>query len=124
MPSELYIVKKEKAVLWFSANQQWEPTACKMRRISDGTLERLDMEGTLREGGGLVRFGVDRSTLFHWPRLIKEARIPAKIASGLIRAGKEQGAMHSDWWGSVKPVSVEECAAIEVYDDGVWVRVR
>ena len=56
-PADCYISPREKAILWFSANQFWELTANK--GIIDGGIRRTaTMEETAHHGGGLFRFGV------------------------------------------------------------------
>jgi hypothetical protein len=124
MPTEVGIAKNEKPVLWFSKNQSWEPTANKMRRSPDGKLIFLDQLGTAEHGGGLVRFGIKKNSVHHWHALIKAACIPETTVRSLEAAGIKQGAKPSDWCGTLKPVNVDECSAIEVLNqDGKWERV-
>jgi hypothetical protein len=115
---------KEKPVLWFSKNQKWEPTANKICLSPDGKMIPLDQNGTANEGNGLVRFGLKKKNVLHWPALIKAARISKTTVQSLEAAGVKQGANPSDWYGSLKSVQVDTCDAIEVMNqNGEWIRV-
>ena len=120
----IHIAHGEQPAIWCSSNQKWEPTANKLLRNADGTVVRLDQAQTREMGGGLIRFGIKRQKLLPWFALLKAARIPKATVRSLEQAGIKQGANPLDWWGSLKPVSLDVCEAIEVMNqNGEWERV-
>lgn len=119
LPSNGLVEPPEKGVLWFSTNQYFEPTACKM----DRSFRLCSMEETMELGGGLVRFGVARSRLHPWKTICRKAKTPLQIRESLERVGREQGATPKEWYCTLKPVPVESCA-IDVMENGIWVSVQ
>lgn len=125
LPSTINVSPPEKPILWFSMNQFWEKTANKMWGFPDGSVQVLDMEGTRLKGRGLFRFGVRARTTIPWPLLAKKARINKEIARGLEKAGIKQGARPQEWRGSLVPILMEDCVAIEILtDDKGWLNVK
>lgn len=122
-PSAIDVQPSERPVLWFSLEQHWEPTACKAWD-EGGRLRLLTMEETRERGRGLVRFGVASERLTPWPRIRAIARIPPRIAQGLIRRAEEQGASPHFWLGTTSALPLEQIEAIDVMEDSAWVRVR
>lgn len=123
LPATALITSKERPVVWFSLNQEWEPTANKMLRSPDGTLIFLDKEGTCKFGGGLVRFGYPLERTIRWPLLARKAKIPPTTRVGLELAARENGSNPNDWCGVLRPVPLDELT-IEVLDGEKWVSVR
>lgn len=126
LPTDAFIGPRERPVLWFSMEQDWEPTASKWC-WQGSAVRKLDRWETCAAGRGLARFGIDPSKLIAWPALARVARIPPKTADGLVRAGLRQGAVPTRWRGSVDPIPLTECLAIEAWDfrgdalkDGSW----
>ena len=124
MQTSVGLPKNEKPVLWFSKNQNWEPTANKICLSQDGKMIPLDQNGTAKKGNGLVRFGLKKKNVLHWPALIKAARISKTTVHSLEAAGIKQRANPTDWCGLLESVQVAACDAIEVMDpNGEWIRV-
>jgi hypothetical protein len=124
LPSAVGIAPGELPTLWFSDEQNWEPTAQKAI-LQDGEVIILGMKGTYERGRGLVRFGIVPSRLIQWPRLAKEAGIPSSVRRSLERTGKEQGAVPQRWYGLIaQALLLSEVDAIEVFDGESWIRVR
>ncbi len=114
----------EKPVAWFSLNTKFEPTARKAVR-EHGVLRTLSVEETYRLGGGLARFGCPLRILKGGESLRKEASIGRQEWAALLSAGKGQGSRPSDWFGSIKPVSLSSVLKIEVMgDDMQWSEFR
>lgn len=118
-PTSVYVLPPEKPVLWFSANRYCEPTALKMV-TKQGRLISLTLEGQL-ESFGVVRFGIDASKLIPWNKLKGKARIDPDTVRGLIRAAKDKGSKPSDWYGTLKPINIDDCLTVEFMDkNGAW----
>jgi hypothetical protein len=111
-------------IVWFSSNQDWERTVWKAIRYPDGTTVQLDSMEELAEYCGLVRFGVAPETAPHDWRALKElSGMSARLARGLYEAAIERGANPNEWFGTFDPVPRELWVAVEVYENGKWVRV-
>src|SRR5580658_7140991 len=88
----------EKPIVWFSTNQEWEPTANKMV-YREGKPVRCTIEETEQRGEGLVRFGVAPETAPHdWSALKESSGMSGRMAQGMYQAAIEQGARPGDWW--------------------------
>lgn len=120
-PATARIDAQEIPVVWFSKAAFFEPTAAKLLvDPATGKSHRasiLEMQGHC---GGIWRFGIARDCLIPWPALISVARIRSSTARHLERAGHAQGALPSDWLGSLKPVLIADLASIEVLQAGRW----
>ena len=110
-PATLFVPANERPIVWFSTNQQWEPTV--------GPKERLELYA-----GGLVRFGVDPDTAPHnWQTLKELSGMSSKEAQRLYRAAIEEGARPGEWWGTFDPVLRSQWVSIQVHENGRWVEV-
>lgn len=113
-----HLYGNEKAALWFSARQDWEPTANKGNATSRAE--------TFEVGRGLVRFGIDETRVpFGWAYHVRTSGIRRKGARQLERAGRACGANPSDWRVSYEPIPVGECV-VEVFNaaTGEWERIQ
>jgi len=116
-PTDVYIEKHEIPVLWFSTNTYWEPTSAK------GLLDvarPLSMQENAEFGEGLYRFGMPASKLVRWPEIGKRAGIKAWIRNGLMRAGREQGAEPSQWYGTTKEIPIAGLLFQQLVDFRRW----
>lgn len=92
----------EKRVLWFSTNRSFEQTAVK-KTMQNGSLVRgnfLEHARTI----GLVRFELKNSTyheVLHWKDLASKAGITYSQRQKMEKAGREQGANPSEWYGVI-----------------------
>lgn len=108
----------ERAVIWFSTQPSWEPTATKLLlNPQTGELRRasrLELHRTL----GLFRFALpaDDARLVRWPALRRIARISDAMARHLARSGRERGARPADWSGSLVPIALED-TTFEAFDE-------
>ncbi len=126
MQSTIDVPFQENPAVWLSANPNWEHTASKLWRRSDGEVVLLTKEGTRNRGRGLFRIAlaVDQ-TILHWPRLKKQARMPRSRARFLAKVGRKRGANPWDWYGSLEPVPEERWLSVQrLADDGKWGDVR
>lgn len=126
----------EQPLLWFSANQVWEPTATKMIRAKDGTVSQLSFDEQLARLG-CIRFGLGASDarLLNWKSACTAAGTPRDQRRALERSGRKRGADHAHWFAVAGPVVLGDLAfhvfaekAWHAADPGemaeVWTRVR
>jgi hypothetical protein len=117
-----FVPKNQRPVLWFSLNQDYEPTAAKAIMSEDGTISFGNRESTRQLGRGLVRFGLDPKRLVTWRHLKKRAGIPSQLARALEASGRAIKARPDDWLGSFDAIGIEELV-VEVWYEGSWIRV-
>ena len=128
IPADSYMTEKEKPILWFSLETDWEPTAVKAV-IADGQLRSLSRWETFQYGGGLFRFGVSTDLLTRWPRIGKLAKTPKLMQNYLTESGKKQGASPKLWMGSLSPIDQDDWTLVETWEpgesieSGKWVNV-
>jgi hypothetical protein len=116
-----FIGKKEKPVVWFSTNQEWEKTANKMWNDKKGRLISLSKEETEELGNGLVRIEVTPETApYTWEDYKQKARVDRRILSGLYKVAKDQGADPREWRVSFVPVKMENWLSVELWDGEKW----
>lgn len=124
LPATAYVSGRERPIVWFSTNQQWEQTANKMWRRPDGKLQPTTTRGeNYKLGGGLVRFGLPARNLTPWPKLGRKAGISRSMARALEFAAHDAGADPSEWSGCFEPVDVRDCVVEALSDSGQWERV-
>lgn len=101
----------EVPLLWFSANQEWEPTATKMVDLPNGRLYQMSF-AEQQEVSGCIRFGLpaDDLRLIAWKRACSVADIGREERRGLERAGRKRGADPKHWFATVASVDVGELA--------------
>lgn len=97
----------ERPMVWFSANQQREPSATKWVRLDDGRARRLT-PGEQAERFGSVRFGMsaDDSRLLRWNDACRAAGITFTHRRKLEAAGRILGANPSYWFGVAQAVAL------------------
>lgn len=111
LPNAPKVAPREKPVLWFSADQAFEPTATKLvQRPGERTLSRLSMQ-ELHDIAGLFRFGISAAD----PRLVpwsaglpRRARISGPGVAGMLRAAAEVRAKPTNWFGSFDVIQLDE----------------
>lgn len=124
LPTALFLSPGERAAVWFSSNQFWEPTAAKVWLGDDGSQTQLDMAQTAERGEGLVRFGVLPEVAPHnWNEFKRLSGVHSRMAKGMYSGGISQGAKPSEWYVTFDPVPREKWAAVEVWQDEKWIRV-
>ena len=107
-PATARVPQGEKPVVWFSTNQEWEPTANKSWQNSDGQIMIGDKDKTAELGLGLVRIGVEPDTApYDWHTIKKASGMSGKMANGLYRVGIDCGSRPGDWWEPSSQFRVE-----------------
>ncbi len=124
----LALSKREKPVLWWSANPQWEPTAGKVMSLDGGkTFFRPDLP-ELHARVGVYRFVLPeqeptQGKLYPWPDIARVAHIDAREIPGMVKAGVQQGSRPVDWWGTLLPEPLRPTLRLDVWSQGTWVEV-
>jgi hypothetical protein len=115
------LAKGEKPAVWFSSNEQWEPTANMPLRRADGTTTASTKDATHLLGGGLARIGVVPEAAPHdWEAYKRLSGVTAKRAREIYKAGVAQGARPAEWFASFEPVPRSKWLGIEVWDGQKW----
>lgn len=99
----------ERAMLWFSAHQTWEPTATKMVRTRAQELVQLTFEQQAQTLG-CIRFGLpaEDPRLLDWKAACDVAGTPRATRRALERAGRKQGADPAQWFATTSAVRLDE----------------
>lgn len=115
--------KNEKAVAWVSTNPHWENTATKMAIDGDGNKVNITFEQQV-EMFGCARIEVKPSSrIRNWTHITKLANTQTSVVKQLEICGLKQGAKPSEWYGSLKPIPMEDWVKIEIFQDGNWVEI-
>lgn len=110
--------KGERAGVWFSQRETWEPTATKWLRGQDGQFRPATMEemGAM----GLARIGVDpddvRTT---WAQHRRFGGLPWPDGDAVERSARHQGADPDAWRVSYRDVARVRWRRIETSSDGI-----
>lgn len=121
LPATECVPAREKPVVWFSLNQDWEPTATK--GIVDpltGLRRNATTEEMAHLANGLYRFGVLPSCLMSWTDLKSKTRINRKTALALARVAYEMGGNANHWMGTTTAVSLRHVIDIQKLVNGTW----
>ena len=117
-------VEDERPILWFSMEQDWEPSATKGVIDSETGKKRLcTWEEMLTLGDGVARLGTGCDKLIPFEQLCTRARIPTKLAEALVTTGRKMGADPANWLGTLDPMPIEGMA-IDVLQVDAWVSVK
>ena len=108
----------EAPMLWFSANQQWEPTATKMIRNSAGATVSMTFKQQVQMVG-CIRFGMgaDDCRLLDWKAACAFAGTPRDSRRALERVGKKKGADPAHWFATAATIPLAELH-FQVWADG------
>ena len=108
----------EAPMLWFSANQQWEPTATKMIRNSAGATVSMTFKQQVQMVG-CIRFGMgaDDCRLLDWKAACAFAGTTRDSRRALERVGKKKGADPAHWFATAAPIPLTELY-FQVWADG------
>ena len=110
--------KGERAGVWFSLRDTWEPTATKWLRGHDGQFRPATMEEMWARG--LARIGVDpvavRTT---WAQHRRFGGLPWPDGDAVERNARQQGADPDSWRVSYRDVPRSAWRRVEISTDGV-----
>jgi hypothetical protein len=98
----------ELPMLWFSANQQWEPTATKVdNKQNRGNAHDIKQQD---ERFGCIRFGLSAtdSRLLNWNDACHANGITRDIRRSMEKAGKKLGGDPANWYATAQNISITE----------------
>ena len=121
IPTSVMIAPKEKPVLWFSKDSDYEPTAIKLIMRSDGKAYRPTMK-ELHELIGLYRFSFSPrdNRLLTFSQLQRVAHISPQGMSAMVASGLRIGAKPTNWFGVMTAVPLSELI-FEEWTGSAWV---
>lgn len=107
-------------ILWFSRNQQWDPSATRDQGLSQA--RHTLSQAALHARFGLYRFGLPARDirLLPWPTVTRVADIDVPEAMTMVASGLRCGAAPTDWVGTLSPVPLSELC-FEKWTGGAWV---
>jgi hypothetical protein len=110
-------IAKEKPCVWFSSNQEWEPSANLLVGDGRGNSVKSSKAVTYEVGGGLARIGVDKTTAPHdWKQFVKLSGAEPKTVAALRSMAYEIGARPSEWFVSFEPVPKAKWLCVQTLD--------
>jgi len=113
-PSTAWVAEDERPIVWFSSNQEWEPTSTKTFVPHYGQAWRLSKEELRVRDSGLVRFGVTRRTAeLDWTAMKRLSGMSRDTARDLKVIGRRLGSKPEWWYGTFNPVQRFEWVAID-----------
>lgn len=135
---------REKPVLWFSENMQWEPTATKVISTDGGKTYKRPEASELQALMGIYRFRLDTRNpealgaagirLIPWSRITLLAHIDIKDVAAMVSSGMDMGATPVHWWGIMEPLPtslevagilrLEKCTSMDAGTPGSWAPVE
>ena len=109
-----------KPLLWFSANQGFEPTALKMARLSNGQVIQLSFRQQL-ENFGCVRFGLSGGfeNCLNWRDACRYDGTSNAERRAMESYGRKIGGNPVHWFAVMEDISIDDLA-LEVWLDGGW----
>jgi hypothetical protein len=117
------ISEGEKPVLWFTINQEWEPTVNGTTSDDGVSWHRNTMQETKENYDGLYRFGISSLNLIPWVELVKVANIPHRVKKALEKTAIKSGSNPFHWLGSLQPIDISDTFIETMDDTGKWVKV-
>jgi hypothetical protein len=108
----------EALMLWFSANQQWEPNATKMLKKNSGQVVQMTFKQQVAQFG-CIRFGIaaDDYRLLNWKDACAAAGTPRESRRVLEKVGKKAGAGPAHWFATAATIPLAELN-FQVWLDG------
>lgn len=113
-------VGRELPLLWFSANQKWEPTATKALGSVGGSIRSMTMDEQL-ERIGCCRFSIpaNDTRLMPWVKACRFAGIGYTAQRKMEAVGRRRGARPTDWFAVAEAVPLSELA-FSIFDGRKW----
>lgn len=112
---------KSDSALWFSKNQEWEPTATKITMNEQGQIVKMTKDEQ-HELIGLARIGIVKSPLLNtWAKYRHISKLPFEFLDMMEEVGIKQGAKVSDWFCFLNDLSLSNCEVIQIWDGRNWI---
>jgi hypothetical protein len=121
-PTAILIDPGEHPAVWFSALQDWEPTASKLLVDTEtDEVRRATMQEMRKLAGGPVRIGVAHDAApIDWETFKRTSGISRKSARALEIAAADIGSNPRLWFASFDPVPRERWLALEARNGPRW----
>jgi len=112
----------KKPSLWFSANQEWEPTATKLAGDGLGGIRSLTKE-EMHELFGLARISVKYSELkFNtWAAYKHISGLATSWLDNMEKVGIEKGGNPKEWFVTFNSIPENEWVNVQIWDGDEWV---
>ena len=121
-PAAMGALKGVKPVVWFTTNQDWEPTANRLWQSPTGSWTRLGKDQTIVLFGGLARIGVAPSVApIDWKAYKDQSGIPPKAANTIYNEAVSVGGRPGNWFATFEPVPRSLWLAVEVWESEQWI---
>jgi hypothetical protein len=124
-PNGAKVAPNERPVVWFSADDVYEPTAIKLLHMPGQARLRRPTVAELHDLVGVFRFAIDRDDprLAAWPAVHRKARISAAGVANMLRAGVEIGAKPMNWFGAFEDIALSDLR-FEAWTGQQWVAAQ
>ena len=120
-PSTQYALRAPKAAVWFSTNQQWDPSANKSLLLADESRRVIGRDEMHAIGSGPMRFGVAPGVApLNWHDFKRESGLSAKLVHAMTAAAIQLESKPSWWFATFEPVLRNQWVAIEQWDGWQW----
>lgn len=116
-----------KPAVWFSRQQYWEPTACKMfDAVTNDWLGGQKGMKIQHQYAGIYRFGIrfDPRMLCSWAKYVRSSKMPYEEIRYMEECGRERGGDPSDWFASLTNVRSNYWVAVEKFNGKQYVPVE
>ncbi|HVX09848.1 MAG TPA: hypothetical protein VHC22_01480 [Pirellulales bacterium] len=120
-PAAAFAGGQARAAVWFSTNQDWEPSAAKNLTCADGSARLLQRDELHTIGITPIRIGVAPSVAPHtWHDFKRDGDLPAKIAGNIVSLAARVNSKPSWWYATFDAVPREQWLAVEHFDGWQW----
>jgi hypothetical protein len=110
-------IAKEKPCVFFSSNQEWEPSANLLVSDGRGNSVKSTKAVTYEIGGGLARIGVDQTIApYDWKQYVKLSEAEPKTVAALRSMAYEIAARPSEWFFSFERVPKSKWLCVQTFD--------
>ncbi|MFI4876089.1 MAG: hypothetical protein ACIALR_12145 [Blastopirellula sp. JB062] len=107
--------------VWLSANAQWEATANRAVRRTDGTIMRCDRERTDIFCDGLFRFEINPAhRLIAWREFAEMRRIERSDLLRIEALARRLGSEPNLWYASLQPIGSDQWSTVERWNRHFW----
>ena len=112
-----------KPAVWFSTQQFWEPTACKVINVDGSWLSGDEGMKSQHEIVGIYRFGIifNATNLTTWAKYQYVSKISLQMYRSMEIAGKRGGGNPSDWFAIFHNIPRSQWKKVEAFDGNDWV---
>jgi hypothetical protein len=120
-PSAAFAGGQARPAVWFSTNEDWEPTAAKNLTCADGSTRLLQRDELYTIGITPIRIGVASTVAPHtWHDFKRDGDVPAKVGSNIVSLATRLNSKPSWWFASYDAVPHAQWVAVEHFDGWQW----